>query len=243
MYGVYIVDDEPLMLNSIINAIAWQENGFEVIGSNTNPRVAASEIIAMKPQLVFCDLKMPDMDGISLIKHLRDQGIASEFVMLSAYGEFEASRSFFLLDGFDYLLKPLRRQEAEIVLERLSRRLTENENMKPSTTFKQTNTKAFDDMVDYISQNFQKKFTLEKLSAQFNISPSYICSLFSKHYQSSLTVFLTTLRMKEAARLITETDMAFKEVAVICGYSDYFYFCRVFKGYHGVSPTEHRQRT
>ncbi len=241
MYGVYIVDDERLMVTSITGAVSWAENGFEVIGSNTNPQTAIAEITALRPHLVFCDLRMPGMDGIALIKKLREDGVDCEFIMLSAFGEFEASRSFFLMEGFDYLLKPLTRQDAEIALERLSRKISAKENLKPSTAFKQTNTKAFDEMVAYITKNFNKKYSLEKLGAQFNISPNYICALFSKHYQSSLTVFLTNLRMKEAARLIAETDMTFKQIAVECGYADYFYFCKVFKGYYNASPTEYRQ--
>ncbi len=242
MYGVYIVDDESLMVENIINNISWAENGFEVIGWNTHPAKGISEILTKKPHLVFCDLKMPEMDGISLIKRLRDEGLDCEFVMLSAFGEFEASRSFYRLDGFDYLLKPLKQQEAAMVLERLSRKISAKKNMNPTITFKPSNTKAFDDMIEYITQNYSKKHTLEKLSTQFGISQSHICGMFSKYYHSTLTIFLTNLRMNEAARLTRETDMAFKEIALVCGYTDYFYFYRVFKGYWNQSPTEYREK-
>ncbi len=242
MYGVYIVDDEKLMVENIISSVSWAENGFEIIGHNIHPKKAVAEILSLKPHLVFCDLKMPDLDGIGLIKKIREEGQDCEFVMLSAFGEFEASRSFYRLDGFDYLLKPLKQQEAELILEKLSRKISAKENMRPSTAFKQSNTRAFDEMIEYITENIRKKYTLDKLSRQFGISPSHICGLFSKYYQSTLTIFLTNLRMKEAARLISETDKAFKEIAPDCGYSDYFYFYRVFKAYWGLSPTDYRQK-
>ncbi len=239
MYGVYIVDDEYMIVENLINYIPWSENGFEVIGSNTNPVIAFSEIIEKKPQLIFCDLKMPGMDGISLMQKIRAEGLTCEFVMLSAFGEFEASRNFYRLDGFDYLLKPLNGQEAEILLERLSRKISAKALPKPIEAGL-TNVPAFDEMIAYITKHCGKKYTLEKLATQFSISPSHICGLFSKHYDSSLTVFLTNIRMKEAARLIVGTELAFKEIAIECGYSDYFYFFRVFKGYWGISPTEYR---
>ncbi len=242
MYGVYIVDDERLIINHIVDVMAWQENGFEVVGTHTNPITALDEIFALKPHVVFCDLKMPGMDGITLMQRLRATQMDCELVMLSAFGEFEASRSFFLMDGFDYLLKPLKVQEAEIVLEKLSRKLSEKEDRHPTTTFCQTQMPVFDELVAYVTENFNKKLSLDKLSARFNISTSYICTLFSKYYASTLTIFVTNLRMKEAAGLIANTDMPFKEVAVSCGYTDYFYFCRVFKGYHDASPTEYRQQ-
>ena len=241
MYGVYIVDDEGLMIKSVMQTITWGENGFTVIGSSTNPQQAISDIQRLKPDLVFCDLKMPAIDGLSLIKNCKQLQLKCEFIMLSAFADFEASRKFFLMEGFDYLLKPLQQQEAELVLERLSRKLAAKNNLTPSTTFAATNTKAFDDLITYISQNFAKKYTLQSLSKQFNLSENYICNLFAKHYQSTLTIFLTNIRMQEATRLITSTDKALKEIAILCGYADYFYFCRIFKGHFNCSPTQYRQ--
>lgn len=240
MYGVYLIDDESLMLDNIKRTVSWPENGFKIVGSNICPTIAITEILALKPDLVLCDLKMPEMDGITLIKTLRDQGAECEFVMLSAYGEFEASRNFFLLNGFDYLLKPLQPQDAEITLEKLSRRLAQKKGMTPAVSPVVTSTKAFDELVSYISENFDKKHTLKLLAKQFHISSTYICNLFAKHYQSTLTMFLTNLRMKEAAKQIVDTNAALKEIAITCGYSDYFYFCRVFKAYYGISPTAYR---
>lgn len=242
MYRVYLVDDEPLMIESIIRTVQWAENGFEVVGSNTSAEDAANEILSVKPELVFCDLKMPDMDGISMMKYLRENGAVCEFIMLSAFGEFEASRSFFRLDGLDYLLKPLETQEAELVLEQVSRRLAKKNNLTPSTAFMQTQAGPFDELITYVSENYNKKHTLSTLSGRFNISPSYICSLFAKHYESTLTIFLTNLRMDAAAQMLVGTDKALKEIAIDCGYSDYFYFCRVFKGHFLLSPTEYRQK-
>ena len=242
MYRVYIVDDEPLMIESISRTVQWAENGFEVIGANTSAEDAAIEILSPKPELVFCDLKMPGMDGIAMMKYLRDNGADCEFIMLSAFGEFEASRSFFLLDGFDYLLKPLETQEAELVLEQISRRLAKKNNLTPSTVFMQTQTEPFDKLITYVSENIQEKHTLSTLSSRFNISSSYICCLFSKYYESTLTIFLTNLRMDAAAKMIVDTNKALKEIAINCGYSDYFYFCRVFKAHFDLTPTAYRQK-
>lgn len=242
MYRVYIVDDDKLVVDDLVHSILWIDNGFEVVGSNTNPEKAVEEILKIQPDVVFSDLKMPSMDGIHLIKKLKDNGFLCEYVLLSAFGTFEDARNFFLLDGFDYILKPLKQAEAEMVLERLSRKLVQKNKMTPSVSFSPSNNKSFDDLIQYISNNFSKKFTLEKLSKQFHISPNYICNLFTKHYNSTFTVFLTNLRMNEAARLIMASEnKAFKEIAILCGYPDYFYFCKVFKEYYGVTPSQYKE--
>lgn len=86
-----------------------------------------------------------------------------------------------------------------------------------------------------------KKHTLKSLSREFNISQTYICNLFANHYSSTLTIFITNLRMREAGKLIIKTDSPLKEISVHCGYPDYYYFCRVFKTHFGKAPSEYRE--
>lgn len=241
MHSVYLVDDDPLIIESLIKTVQWMDNGFRVIGSSVEPEAAIGEIINCKPDVVFSDLKMPAMSGMQLVKRLKEHEVSCEFVMLSAFGTFEDARSFFLLDGFDYLLKPLQQSDAEIVLERLSRKLAEKECLRPSVSFSPSNNNNFDQLVQYVTENFNKKHTLTILSRKFGISPNYICNLFSKHYHSTLTIFLTNLRMAEAARKIQTSDLPFKEIAVDCGYRDYFYFCKAFKEFYGITPSQFRE--
>ena len=47
--------------------------------------------------------------------------------------------------------------------------------------------------------------------------------------------------MSEAAAQIQGSEQPFKEIAVNCGYRDYFYFCRAFKEYYGVTPSQYRE--
>jgi YesN/AraC family two-component response regulator len=240
MHSVYLVDDEPLIIESLTTSVLWMDNGFEVSGSNTDPLLAVEDILKGRPDVVFSDLKMPAMSGTQLIKILKEHDVDCEFVMLSAFGTFEDARSFFLLDGFDYLLKPFNQSEAEIVLERLSRKLAKKNCLQPSVSFSPSGNSCFDELVHYVTENFSKRFTLASLSKSFNISPNYVCNLFAKHYSSTLTIFVTNLRMTEAARLIRSSGTAFKEIAVSCGYRDYFYFCKVFKEYYSMAPSQYR---
>ncbi len=235
MYTVYVIDDEAFILNEIVNNVRWLDNGFEVIGSSQHPSVALKEIEELKPDVVFTDLKMPTMTGIEMIKELKENGAVFECVILSAFASFEDSREFFRMSGFDYLLKPMQEQEVQIVLERLSKKLSKKEryivrdvdNINPS----------FSSLIEYVENNFEKKHTLESLSKQFGLNANYICNLFSKHYLITLTRFVTRLRMKHAINLMLQSDMPYKEIAISCGYSDYYYFCKVFKDYYGDSPS------
>lgn len=238
LYQVYVVEDDELMLRKIVDAVPWMDNGFEVAGYSDSPLIAIDEIQTLQPHVVFSDLRMPVMSGNKMIKTLREKNVNCEFVMLSAFGTFEDCKAFFLQDGFDYILKPLQLPEVELILERLSARLSakipptivETDNLSP----------AFTELTNYISEHIREKYTLESLGKQFGLNPNYICNLFAKRHNSTLTRFMTQLRMKEAVKLMKQPCTAFKEIAVNCGYSDYYYFCKVFKEYYGMTPTQYR---
>ena len=242
MYGVYIVDDEKMVVTDLIDAIPWLDFGFKVIGSSTSPGRALAEIVDLKPDVVFSDLRMPGPnDGIELIKRVQESCVDTEFVLLSAFADFEASRSFFTMGGVDYLLKPMNQDDAALVLEKVSRKIAAKHNMTPSVRFAPSQSTKFDLLVAYVTKNFSKKITLVGLSEKFNMSQTYICDLFAKHYDSTLKIFITNLRMNEASRLLLETDAPIKEIASHCGYSDHNYFCKIYKAHSGKSPTEFKE--
>ena len=237
MYTTYLVDDEELILDELIRTIPWLDNGFEVIGSNTNPKIAFEEIIGLEPDVVFCDLKMLGMDGNELIKELKDAGAECEYVMVSAYDSFENVRTFFQQSGFDYILKPVQQDDISLVLERLVCRLAEKNPQRRGDNAPTDNT-AFNELLIFIDENFDKKITLDMLSRQFGFSRNYICNLFSKYYGTSLSCYITEKRMEYARQLLKDKTKLLKDIAVECGYSEYVHFYKVFKDHFGISPKE-----
>ncbi|MFI3172715.1 MAG: response regulator [Eubacteriales bacterium] len=238
MYKVYVVDDDKLLLDEIVNAVPWMDNGFEVVGFSHSPVTAIKEIPELAPDLVFSDLKMPGMDGIEMIQELKDVGVESEYVLLSAHSSFEDSRRFFRTSGFDYLLKPLQHDEVQITLERLSENLAKK---NPIPVLADNISPSFSELIKFVNEKFDQKHTLESLSKRFGINPNYICNLFSKNYNTTLTRYITDLRMAAVVQAMRVPGRSFKEIAVDSGYTDYYYFCKVFKSYYGVSPSNYKK--
>ncbi|MCR5675788.1 MAG: response regulator [Lachnospiraceae bacterium] len=236
MYSVYLVDDDTLILEELINVVPWLDNGFEIVGSQTSSELALEEIVFLAPDVVFCDLKMPGIDGNELIKRLKDAGVDAEFVMISAYDSFENVRAFFQQSGFDYILKPVNNDDIQMVLEKLLVRLSDKKPAKDTETL--TENPGFNSLIAYVDEHYAEKLTLDMLSKRFGFSRNYICGLFSKHLNTSLSCYLTKLRMEHAKELLSDRTKLIKEVAVSCGYSEYYHFFRVFKSYYGISPKE-----
>lgn len=238
MFTAFLVDDDSLILNEMVEFIPWMDNGFEVIGTDLNPETAVEKILKMLPDTVFCDLKMPQMDGNRMIATSRESGYNGQFVMISAYDTFEDVRNFFKQEGFDYILKPVRNEEIQLVLERLAKRLSEaKEEQEPEEEIPTVNP-AFICLIQYLNEHYREKITLEDLSARFNLGKNYICNLFTKHYNTTLTCFITDLRMKAAAKLLRDKTHLMKEIAYLSGYSSYVHFFKVFREYYGMSPKQ-----
>ncbi|MCR5619992.1 MAG: response regulator [Lachnospiraceae bacterium] len=237
MYRAYLVDDDRFILEELTEIIPWMENGFEVIGSNTDPERAMGEILELGADAVFCDMRMPKMDGNEMIARLRESGCGAEFVVISAYDDFENVRAFFQQDGFDYILKPVDIDDVRIVLEKLNSRLSENRLAESGSV---TDNPGFNSLVKYVDDSFTEKITLSTLAEKFGFSRNYICALFQKYYNQSLSIYLTEKRMKYAGELINDKTLLIKQVGIMCGYTDYYHFFKVFKNYYGVSPKEMR---
>lgn len=125
MYKVMLLDDEPWELRGMKNMIPWEKHGFQVVYTLSNP-LEALEILEKEPiDVLVSDIRMPALDGISLMKRLREQNINIEILFLSGYAEFDYARDALRSGAFDYLLKPIDLDTIDELLNRLFHALKE----------------------------------------------------------------------------------------------------------------------
>lgn len=91
----------------------------------------------------------------------------------------------------------------------------------------------------YIQTHFQEPLSLSRLSREFGISQAYLTKMFRKYEGTSYNSFFTNVRMEEAKKLLLNTDLLIKDIAERIGYSDQFYFSRVFRTWMGCSPSDY----
>lgn len=158
--------------------------------------------------------------------------------MISAYDNFENVRAFFQQSGYDYILKPVNNDDMQIVLEGLSERIAKKHPFSDDMKNVLTENKGFNNLILYVNEHFTEKLTLDFLSDKFGFSKNYVCGLFQRYYNKSLTRYITELRMKHARELLADKSRLVKDVALDCGYREYFHFFKVFKSFYGMSPKE-----
>lgn len=85
-----------------------------------------------------------------------------------------------------------------------------------------------------------RNFTLGKMAESVNLSPPYFCYLFKTITGVPPAKYLKSLRMQQAATLLTTTFLSIKEIVRRVGLTDESHFVRDFKRIYGVTPSEYR---
>lgn len=111
MYKVIVVDDEHLVLRELSSFINWSKIDLELVGEAMNGEDACTLVEQFQPHIVITDMNMPGLNGLRFMEWLRTNGYTTKVIVLSGYGDFKYTKPSFLLDAFDYLLKPLNETE------------------------------------------------------------------------------------------------------------------------------------
>lgn len=251
MYKIIIVDDEMWAIAGIQTIIDWKAFGFDIIDCCMCGEDAYDSVLKNKPDAILTDIRMPDISGIELMAKLRDQGIDIPVVIISGYSDFQVACEAIKYRAYQYLLKPL---EAEKVIEAargLANILRQKENKASSTSesnsFHSENTMFFSDnsivadIQKYLSDNYQKDLSLKFLSDKFYLSETYLCDLFKRHSNVTLSSFIRELRLNNACEMIKKGNFSLSQIAETVGYKDYSYFGKLFKNRFKITPEEYRK--
>jgi len=124
MKRVLVVDDEPGLRQSL--GLLLSDAGYAVT-AESDGRKALERALAEPFDLVLCDVRMPEMDGLTFLRSYRGRGGSALVIMMSAYGGEDAALAAMKEGAYDYLPKPFRPDEVVLTLrkaeerERLSR--------------------------------------------------------------------------------------------------------------------------
>lgn len=113
---VLVVDDAAFMRMRLRNIV--EEFGATVIGEATNGNEAIQKFQELKPGLVFLDITMPEMDGISALKAIREIDSSVRVVMISAIGQKEVITDALKAGANDYITKPFDVDQVKSALEK-----------------------------------------------------------------------------------------------------------------------------
>jgi len=115
----------------------------------------------------------------------------------------------------------------------------ENLTEKPRGAQRLTSTAA--GVTGYIDTHYSETVLLEHIAKELCLNPNYLCTLFKKETGVSINEYLNMVRTYHAAQRICYGDLEIAQVAAQCGFTSASHFCRTFKKYAGITPSECRQ--
>lgn len=236
MYTVVIVEDNRATADMLATAIDWNSVNCEVTGVAYNGQRGRMLILQSKPDIIISDIRMPGMDGMTMVETIQAVSPGSKVIYISAYNDFEYVKKALDLRAFDYLLKPFDNDK----LLRIVQRIIEEKEQPQEIETVDCGSLSVSSILSYIRNNPSEPLSLQSLSAHFDLTPNYISYLIKKHTGRNYLEWVVDARIALAKKLLRDPTYRLEEIATVVGYKNYISFYNVFVKHEGVSPSDYR---
>lgn len=242
MLKVLVVEDEELIRKGIVLTVDWAALGCVVVGEAANGAEGLEAALRLEPSLIITDVKMPQMDGLEMLRRLREAGCDARVIILTAYDDFSYVRSALRLGAVDYLLKPFHDGELEKAIAGMQEHTERRpDTFKPGSIRRGDKSKYVMEAMEYIRLHYNDPdISVGTVAQSLNISEGYLSHTFKKETDNTLLNYLTRYRIHKAMELLKDCRVKVYEVAEQVGYRDIAYFSATFKKFAGMSPSEYQ---
>ena len=239
MIRVLMVDDEPLVRHGVAAGMDWASLGCEVVGEAQSGEEGLALARRLKPDLIITDIRMPKMDGITMMNMLREEGCAARCIVLTAHSDFEYARGALLFGADDYLLKPFRDQELTHAVARVCRKMESAPAANTPAVKKEPEATGYvRQAMDYIAGHYaDENISIATIAEHLCVSEGHLSHVFKKQTGMTVTNYLTKTRIDAAMALLQTGRVKVYEAAAAVGYKDVTYFSATFKKLTGLSPS------
>jgi YesN/AraC family two-component response regulator len=244
-YGILLVEDEKWVRIALRKIIEKLKIPFTIIHEATNGMEASDWLQANEADLILTDIRMPVMDGLTLLREVKRIGSQADVIIVSGHDDFAYAQEALRQGAYDYFLKPVEAADIQnCFLEWMEKREREEVARKPENGSKVQfeELSPVEQVIHHMEANQAMDMTLAEAAGLVHLNPSYFCKLFKQHTATTFTDYVTNVRMKEAARLLENTSLRITEIAERLGYSDPAYFSNTFKKTIGQTPSDYRKQ-
>ena len=242
MLKVLVVEDEEFIRKGIVLTVDWAALDCVVVAEAANGVEALQAVERVQPDLIITDIKMPHMDGIEMLKTLRNQDNPVAVIILTAYDSFAYAQSALRLGAVDYLLKPFHDGDLEKAILQARKKMQDLPQLDTFTDLKKdSKSKYVQEAMDYISLHYHEpEISLGTNANHLGISEGHLSHIFKKETDYSPLNYLTRYRIHKAMALLKNCRTKVYEVATQVGYRDIAHFSSTFKKQTGLSPSEYQ---
>ncbi|MGB3310297.1 MAG: response regulator [Nodosilinea sp.] len=254
MKTILIIEDETQTRNIFLKCLEFE--GFRAVGASDGT-TGVKMALQHAPDLVVCDIMMPDMDGYSVLSALRKvrQTALMPLIFLTAKVTMADLRRGMELGADDYLTKPCTvEQFLAAINSRLQRQSEISElysiapvELKQPPSGSETPHPIFPaepklaGVFEFIETHYRQPISLNDVAQEAGYSPAYLTNLVQSHTGRTIKQWIIERRMAQAKTLLAKTTQSVRQIAEASGYNDAGYFTRQFRQFHGISPQAWRK--
>jgi signal transduction histidine kinase/ligand-binding sensor domain-containing protein/DNA-binding response OmpR family regulator len=215
--------------------------------------IALKTILDKMPDLIICDVMMPNMDGFELCRMVKQDIRVSHIpiILLTAKAGEENKYKGLEAGAEDYIAKPFNMEMLTLKVSRIIERQRKTRDQfkhKVDITTTDIEITSLDEKfvkkaVALVEENLSSsEFLVEDLCREMGMSRVYFYKKILSLTDKTPSEFIRFIRLKRAADLLEKSQMFVNEVAFQVGFNDPKYFRKYFKDEYGVSPNEYKKK-
>ncbi len=243
MYSVLLVDDERDILNNLAMYFPWQEGGFIVAGKAETGTEALDFLKQNPVDAIVCDIRMPGISGLDFARTVKELGLSTRIIFLTAYRKFEYAKEAFKYGIRDYLVKPPDFKELLQCLLRIKNELDIEKQEKGESDAGSAEGRVdpvIQTVITYIKGNMEHA-SLQNAAKMVQMNPNYLSTYFKDRVGMSFAKYLRNVRMERAKQLLPDPQYSVEWIGKIVGYSNVKNFTRSFRQFYGFPPGAYRK--
>jgi YesN/AraC family two-component response regulator len=231
--SILVVDDDDLFLkycNRVLDSETFDvhtaEDGLE----------ALEKVRQHSYQVILLDVAMPNMDGISCLKRLQENGCDAVVIMVTGGGGVQTAVEAMKRGAADYIEKPF---GPDNLLSRIDEALEKRKKEQDADS----GVLSREPVVAYIQQHATQVNSRQDVAEAMSLSLDQVSARIQVATGQSFRQLLHTCRLKTAKQLLETTEIEIAHIASRTGFATVQHFSRVFSNINGVSPRKYRQQS
>jgi signal transduction histidine kinase/DNA-binding LacI/PurR family transcriptional regulator/AraC-like DNA-binding protein len=233
--SILIVDDDENALHHYSDLIKEGFPDFLVLPAQGG-RAAIEILKTNRPDLVILDLMMPDVDGFTVLKHIRNSPETASIPVIVMSGRVLSYADVQKLNYPQVIFQTKGIFTSQEFLDEISKAIVQSDFLPQHTSSLVRNSIVF------VQENYSRTISLDEIAAAIGASKSFISRIFHAELGLTLWEYLKRYRINKALALLSQTDQSITEIAARVGFDDTGYFARVFNKIMACSPREYRRK-
>jgi DNA-binding response OmpR family regulator len=212
-----------------------------------NGRQGYQRALAVKPALILLDVAMPDLDGFSTCRLLKADPSTREIpvIFLTSANSLEERLMGLTQGGVDYVAKPFVSEEVlariRIHLDLARPAFFPSDRTAPASTERDPDKIVLTAATRLIGERLQTPLVLEEIARQVGVHGKKLSRIFRERLGLTVFAFIREERIRQASRLLTETDQSIQDIAEQVGFQNAANFATAFRERIGVTPRDYRR--